>query len=121
MAYEARTAWKGLLAACERVGLPEPKFNPARLGDKFECKVLNRSFFGEGAAGPIEAAITWVDGYEYRMELQKKAAEEAGVVGVGLRYAAECAQKVVDSNGMKGPFDHVLIAKAILAITKVQQ
>ncbi len=120
MTSDTRREWESLLQVCKTSGLPVPELYPSSLGENYICRIPDPVGWHSSAKSVKEAVVPCLDfayGYQFRMNQEKKAQEEAEKPVGDIENARECAQLVIESGGMSGPYDHVLLAKAILALT----
>ena len=127
MANETRQLWEQLDTECCKCGLPRPYIIPARLGTgKTEVGIGDIfQVSGESVDNGIQQCLYFVAGYRNRM-LQEKKATEVSQDDLNpmtkdelWHYACVTSQAVVNSEGLGGPVDHALLAKAMLALCAI--
>ena len=111
MINERRLQWNHLKEACQRARLPQPQMSPGQLDNSFKVKIPGHvECTSRNLSNMIAVVQRWVLGQQAQM-LEEDACNQP------LDEAASLAKRVLDINGEGGPYDHELLAKAVLSLT----
>lgn len=110
MPNETRQRWDRLEDDCRLAGLPSPRLRPANFRDRWETSVKEWRFTGKDPVEAMDKMTLFLAGYSARMMVEQEAYDAAQEE----LTIQECCDRIIETNGLGGPSDHVLLAKAIL-------